>query len=83
MTTAYDVYDGWTDERNTDQVIEGHEEMIADVTAYADGGFDINLNREVAEKIVAAFEHMKAYEGGADIDEHYKTVQAPLEEIEL
>lgn len=83
MTTAYDVYDGWTDESNTYQVTEGHEEMIADVIGYADGGLNINLSRDVAEKIVAAFEHMKAYEGGADIDERYKAVQAPLEEIEL
>ena len=83
MKTAYDVYDGWTDESNTYQVTEGREEMIADVIGYADGAFDINLSREVAEKIVAAFERMKAYEGGADIDEHYKAVQAPLEEIEL
>ena len=83
MTTAYDVYDGWTDEGNNYQITEGHKDMIADVIGYADGAFDINLSREVAEKIVAAFEHMKTYNGGADVDERYKAVQAPLEEIEL
>ena len=81
--TAYDVYDGWTDDSNTNQVITGHKAMINDVIAYADGAMDIVLSHEIADKIVKCFEHMKKYSGGNDIDEHYKAVEVPLKEINL
>lgn len=82
---AFELYDAVFDSAREEFHGTTHAERVQDVIDYADGALDMNVSRDVAEKIVVAHESYKGIdEDNGDYENaFYHKIRAPLEEIEL
>lgn len=88
---AYDLLDAWNDSANTDQVplSAGKKAVIADLQAYADGAFNIDLSSKIAGMIYdclidnekASNGELEGYKPGEFSDNWFKLVEWPLSDI--
>lgn len=85
--TAYKIYDGWTDDSNEmcdAKDLDGvtRDELINDVTDYADGAFDAGLAPEIAAKMADMFmaERRGDYPDG---NTRWFEIEDPLSEIKV
>lgn len=82
---AYELYEAVYDTARSEYIPADREAQIDDVIRYADGAFDLCVDRKTAEAIVDARAAFVAAtdSNGEGQNNHYHLVQAPLSEVML